>query len=691
MLAPRNLGPLFDPASVAVVGASATPGKWGNILAQTVLGGEHRRRVWLVNRGGGEILGRPAVASLAQLPEPVELVLVVVPEVGFETVVDAALAAGARAVAAIVAGLGETGAGARERERAVVERVRAAGAVLLGPNCMGVIDTASELSAAAHLTLPAGEIALVTQSGGLGLDLGLRATRAGTGFSRFVSLGNQADLTAADVVADLAHHEGTRAIACYLEDVGDGRALAAAALEAREAGRHVILLAPGRSGAIDRTTSSHTGSLASDGASIDALCAAAGMTRVHTPGELFDAALALTRPRLPCGRRLGIVSDGGGAAVVGAALAEAAGFDVPPLSDRLAGSLAAVGGSLATVGNPLDLLADDPDAMAGAVELIAGSGEVDAILLTGALGYNAARDYPPELGDRSELERAEVAAATRIGAAADARGFTLTAATISAPSPVVDELARFGVPMYREGESAVGALARLAEAAEHPPRGVPALPPPQTPLAAAGYRETRELLAAAGVPFPDCRFCATASEALAAAREIGFPVALKALGLLHKSDAGGVVLGIASAAELDAAYADLQRRLEPELVSVDRMAEPAGGVELIAGTRWDARLGPVLLVGFGGVLTEVMRDVRTALAPADPATAVELLEGLRGAELLRGVRGRPPVDVWAAAELATTVSRVAAAHPELAELEVNPVLAGPGGALALDARAVVAP
>ena len=690
MRAARDLTSLFDPASVALVGASATPGKWGNILAQTVLTGEHRRRVMLVNRRGGRILDRPAYRSLDELPESPELVMIVVPEQGFEEAVAASLDAGARAIVAIVAGLGEAGPENRRREQAVVERVRAAGAVLLGPNCMGVIDTTSELSAAAHLTLPAGELAVVTQSGGLGLELGRRATHAGVGFSRFVSLGNQADLTAADVVRELARHEPSRVIALYLEDMHDGRDLARAALDARRQGTHVVLLAPGRTDATARAASSHTGSLAGSDETIDALCAAAGIHRVGSTRELFDTAVALVRPRFPRGRRLAVITDGGGAAVVASSLAQREGFEVPELSDDLSAALAAVSNPLATVRNPLDLLADDPDAIAAAFELIAASGEVDAALVSGVYGYTASRQYPSELGDLSELEAGEVAAAARIGATAEARDFPTAAATIATPSPVVDELARHGVPMYRDVEAATAALGRLARDAETVPHGVPELPDPEPTAVSATYEDARELLAAAGIQFPECRFVGARDEALAAADAIGFPVVLKALGTLHKSDAGGVAVDIRDAAALADAFDDIDRRLAPERLSVERMAPVASGVELIVGARWDARLGPVLVVGLGGIFTETLRDVRTVLAPAPAAVVADLLGSLRGAELLRGARGRRPVDLDAVARLAADLSRVAAAHPEMAAIEINPVLALPDGAIALDARLVPA-
>jgi acyl-CoA synthetase (NDP forming) len=247
------------------------------------------------------------------------------------------------------------------------------------------------------------------------------------------------------------------------------------------------------------------------------------------------------------------------------------------------------------------------------------------------------------------------------------------------------------VPVHREIESALGSLARIAQLAERPARGVPeaATAVPARP-GEEGYLEARALVAAAGVPLAEARPARTSEEALDAAAELGFPVVLKALGLLHKSDAGGVVLGIPDGAALTAAYAELVERLRPEGVVVERMVAAAAGVELIIGCRRDPRFGPLLLVGLGGVHAEVLRDTAVALAPASTDEAEELLHSLRSAPLLLGARGRPPLDVRAAAAAAAALARLAADRPELSELEVNPLLVLTDGAVGLDARVVYA-
>jgi acyl-CoA synthetase (NDP forming) len=297
-------------------------------------------------------------------------------------------------------------------------------------------------------------------------------------------------------------------------------------------------------------------------------------------------------------------------------------------------------------------------------------------------GYS---DYAETLG------RGEAAVAEALGDAAAATGRPLLVQTMHPETAAAAALRSRGVPVYPTIERAVDVLARLAGGAEREPRGVPALPEAAVPEGAGEYSQARALLAAGGVPFVPAREVSTPDDAAAAAAEIGYPVVLKALGLLHKSDVGGVVIGLSDEPALRAAFADVRERLAPPAFSVERMAPVGDGVELLVGARWDARFGPVALVGLGGVYTEVLGDVAVALAPVDGATARELLLSLRAAALLQGARGRRGVDLDAAASAVAALSRVAAAHPEIAEIEVNPLLALPDGALGLDARAVMRP
>jgi len=677
---PRDLRPFFDPRSVAVVGASNDPAKWGQWLARGALAGEERRDVYLVNRSGGEILGRQSFRSLDELPEQPELVVLAVPASTFEDTVDAALAAGARGIIAIAAGLGELSAEGLARERQVAERVRAAGALLLGPNCLGVYDGHAGLDLASADFRP-GPLALVSQSGNLALEIGLLAGEVGIGVSRFASVGNQADVDATEVLASLAAHEPTRAVGVYCEDFRDGRAFARAAQACIEAGTPVLLLAGGMSVAGKRAARSHTGALVSDSVAVDAACRAAGILRVSTPQEMVDLAqLALATDR-PQGVKVAIVTDGGGSAVVAADLTAERGLELPRLSPELAGRLAAMMPATASTENPVDFAGageQDLRSYERIPRLLLESGEVDTVLLTGYLGgYSATAD---------ELREPETDAARGLARAAAEARRPVVVQTMYGDEAPARALREAGIPVYRDVDAAVSALAAVAK---QPLRGsVPELPSPVARTGGDGYFAARELLAEFGVPLAAALPAVTPDEAAAAAAELGYPVALKALGLVHKSDAGGVALGLRTEEALVQALGAMQTRLAPSGYAVERMSVEPEAVELIVGCRRDTRFGPVLLVGLGGILAEVLRDTAVVLAPTTANAAEELLLGLVGAPLLTGARGRRPLAVRAAAEAAAALSVACAAHEEIGELEVNPLLVTPTEAIGLDARLV---
>jgi acetate---CoA ligase (ADP-forming) len=676
---PRDLRPLFDPTSVAILGASDDPAKWGNWLARGALRGSHRRPVYLVNRNGGEVLGARAYTAVTELPEAPELVVIAVPAAGFEQAVDDSLAMGARALVGITAGLGEAGGDAATRERALVQRVRDAGAMLLGPNCLGVYDASSDLGLSSN-EFPPGSIGLISQSGNLALELGLMSRRYSLGFSRFASIGNQADLDLAELVASYAEHPATELIALYAEDFHDGRAFAAAAAAAQ---KPVILITVGRSDASARAAQSHTGALVSSLSTVRAACRGAGVHLVSTPAEMIDLAQALLQPRRLTGRRIAVLGDGGGHGAIACDVAVDMGLELPVLSDALQAKLAATLPTMSSVRNPIDLAgAGEADffSYSRVARGLLEADELDGVLMTGYFGGYS--QYSEEFADT------ETEVGHEIARAAAETGKPLVAQSMYADDRPNVALREGGVPVYWTIEAAAASLAALGQLPAA--AGPPPLPEQVTGPLDSGYFGSRALLAEAGVPFVAARSARTREDVLAAAAEVGYPVVLKALGLLHKSDAGGVRVGLTDADALAAAWSDMDRRLSPPEYSVEAMAPLAEGVELIVGARRDPRFGPVALVGLGGIYAELMGDVGVALAPLDPGDAVRLLESLQGAALLNGARGRAAVDIGAAADAAAALSRLAAARPDIAEIEVNPLLVTPEGALALDARIIPA-
>ncbi|MEU3486577.1 acetate--CoA ligase family protein [Streptomyces massasporeus] len=682
----RDLSALFDPVSVAVVGASDDPAKYGHAIAAQAVRADGRRPVHLVNRRGGTVLGRTAAPSLSALGEPVDLAVVSVPAAGFEDAVDEALRCGARAIVAITAGFAETGEAGRLRQRAVAERVRAAGAVMVGPNCLGIADNTTDLFLASDTFTPGG-IALLSQSGNLALELQLRFRPHHLGFSRFVSLGNQADVTLVDLLADCARHEGTRAIAVYAEDFGDGRAFAEAAADA---GKPVVLLTAGRGDASARSAQSHTGALTTSADVVTAACRDAGVELVATPRELTVAVSASIGGRRAAGRRVAVLTDGGGHGVVAADAVEAAGLTVPELHEPTRQKLRDALWEQSAVANPVDLAGmgeQDPGSYAETVAALLAAEEADAVLMTGYFGGYAAAGGGLG-GGGAVLATGEQEAARLIAERHRATAKPLVVQSMYPDSPSCRTLAAAGIPVFAATEDAARALAATAPGA--PDTGVTPLPRPAPPLTETGYLETRRALEEAGLAFPAAREIHDEAELLSAAAEFDGPYVLKALHLLHKSDAGGVALGLAGPAELLAAFREMHARLGAPSYSVEAMADLTDGIELIVGVNRDPRFGPVAMVGLGGILAEALRDVAFTLAPVPADRAATLLRGLRTATLLDGVRGKPPVDVNAAAKAIERITAFAAAHPEIAELEVNPLLVRPDGVLALDSRAVLA-
>jgi acyl-CoA synthetase (NDP forming) len=643
--------------------------------------------VLLVNRHGGAVLGHPtypsACAAAAAHEQAIDLAVLCVPVHSFVASVSDAVAAGARAIVAITAGLSEAGPEGARMEAEALAIARGAGAVLVGPNCLGIVDTTTGLQLA-HAVLPTGDVAVLSQSGNLVLDLaGLMADR-GLGVSRFVSLGNQADLGVVDFLRACVGHEGTRAVAVYTEDVVDGRAFLDAARALRDAGKPLVLLAPGRTEAAVRSAASHTGALTSSSMVVDAACAAVGAHRVDHPTQMADLLVALRVPRRMPGRRAAIVTDGGGHGAVAADALAAAGLRTPVLTGTVTTELESALWAQATVTNPVDLAGageQDVASYARGVQILLASEQVDGVLLTGYFG-----GYSTE---QSNLTAPELAAAHQMADVVAAQDKPLVVQTIYPDSPAGQVLRAAGVPVHRDVDRACTVLAGLVEPAT---AGLAEeLPAPAVPITDTSYDAARALFADAGIAFPVAVSVTDAAglEAALGAPGLGFPLVLKATGGLHKSEGGGVVVGLADRDEVRAAYADLVIRLAPPAVSIEAQADLADGVELIVGSVRDPKFGSVVMVGLGGVFTEVLGDTACAIAPVSADVARELLLSLQGAPVLLGARGRAPVDLDAVAEVVARVSRLAAAHPELVELELNPVLAGPSGVLALDARVVL--
>lgn len=674
---------LFDPRSVAIVGASADPRKWGHWLAKGALAGRERRSVALVNRQRTPVLGVATSARVSDLTEVPELVVVTTPAAHVHDVVEESLALGSRFFVVITTGIGDPPTPQAERELAAL--VRAGGGRLLGPNCMGVVDSAASLQLSWG-DFPRGEVGLVSQSGNVGLELARMLGAVGLGFSRFVSLGNQGDLDAADAIESMALHESTRLIAAYVEDFRDGRRLARALVAAREAGKPVLLLTVGGSEASTRAAQSHTGAMVSAVDVVDAVCAHTGALRVSGTGELVDVVQALLARQPIVGDRVSVVADSGGQGALAADALTARGLQVPPLTAGTTGSLGATLPSYAGLSNPVDLAGAgeaDLNSYAEVVRLLQDGPETTTTLLTGYFGSYGT--------DTPSLGLDELAVATALAGSAVESGQAVVVHSMASGTPALTVLRELGVPVYPRVEQAAAGVAGAATWTARAANVVPRLPDAGPPLPTGDYEVVRSLLLEHGVPFADAAFGDGGDDFLLAAEAVGFPVALKAMGLLHKTEAGGVALGIADRAALAVALSSMRARTGATHYAVEAMATWPGSVELIMGVRHDPAFGPVAMVGIGGTAAELADDTALGLAPLTLARARSMIESLRHAPLLRGWRGASAVDLEAAATVLVAVAEAAASHPELAELEVNPVLVHREGAVALDAAATLRP
>ncbi|WP_157252101.1 acetate--CoA ligase family protein [Nonomuraea typhae] len=658
-----------DPASVAVVGASADPAKWGYWLARGALRGAHRRKVHLVSRSGALVEGVRAVPSLGALPEAPELAVLCTPAASLPALVDEALGMGVSGFIGITAGLSSSAEGA------LVRRVQSAGARLIGPNCLGVYDAATSLELAWGTFSP-GALGIVSQSGQLGLELAGLAGEAGIGVSRFVSVGNQADVTAVEVLDGLAAHPATRAVVVYLESFGDGRALVRTLGTLRSAGKPVIVLTVGSSDAGRAAARSHTGSLTAGTAVVEAACRAAGAVLVQTPAQAVDLAQFLLGAPAPMGSRVAVVGDSGGQGALAADLLTASGLAVPALGDAVCASVAALLPGGAAVRNPIDLTGAgerDLATYAQLVDVLLGSGEVDGVLLTGYFGSYGA--------DAPSLAGRELAVVDTLGELVRRHRRPVVVHSMCRDSAAVRALREHGLPTYATIEQSTRSLGLAAVLAARSPQAF-------VPVAASraevggGYLGARGLFAAYGVPYPKAAGWPGSAEGMAG------PFVLKAGWVEHKTEVGGVVTGLPDLDAVAGALESMRGRLGDGDYVLEEMDNRAGTVELIVGGRRDPAFGAVVVAGMGGTMSELYGDVAVALAPVDVDGALGLLRRLRGYPLVRGWRGAPGVDEEAVARVVVAVSRLIAEQGHVAECEINPLRAGADGVLALDALVV---
>jgi acetyl coenzyme A synthetase (ADP forming)-like protein len=692
---------LFHPRSVAVVGASRNPEKVGyGVFANLVQAG-FQGPLYGVNPGGGELLGHPLYPSIAAVPGPVDLGVFVVPPKAILEGVPALAAKGMRAAVAISAGFKEVGGDGVALERDLSAAAGAAGIRILGPNCLGLINTHSLLNASfSRGTPPKGNISFFSQSGALCTAVLDRAIGENIGFSKFISLGNKADISESDVLEYLAEDPDTRVILGYVESVDDGRRFLSAS-RAVTPRKPVILVKAGSTAAGARAASSHTGSLAGSDSAYSAAFRQAGILRAETVEDLFDFGQGFSMQPVPKDGRLMIVTNAGGPGILAADKASLLGIRLAEVSGALRGKILRKLPPTASLANPVDIIGDArADRYRDVLAALADEDAIDLVLVL----------LTPQAMTEPE-ETARVALSALSGKGKTVFASFLGEATVAESRRI---LTRGGIPNYRVPERAVQtahAMLRYSRlrTADFPEAGEPKegrSPAVERAISLAlasggrgGEEESRGILEACGFSFPGHAFADTSAAAVAAYRSLGVPqVAMKIVSpqISHKTDVGGVRLGLSSPEAVARAFVEITssvRRLAPTAwiagVSVQEMV--TGGRELILGFSRDPQFGPLLMFGLGGIYVEVLKDVAFRVAPLSRRDAEEMVREIRAYPLLAAYRGTEPADEEAIVDALLRLSVLSCDFPEIQELDINPVvvMAKGKGLRAIDCRVTI--
>jgi len=690
-----------EPRSVAVIGASRERETVGGQIFHNLLDGGFEGAAYPVNREAEVVQSVQAFGSVSEVPGPIDLAVIAVPAVAVNGVARECAEQGVPAVVVISAGFAEVGPEGAERQRQLLDICREAGMRLVGPNCLGVVNTAPDvrLNATFAPRMPdAGNVGFISQSGALGLAFIELSGDRNLGLSSFASVGNRADITANDMLEYWESDPGTDVALLYIESFSDPRRFSRVAPRVGRT-KPVVVVKSGRSHAGARASSSHTGAmLAASDVTVDALFQQAGVIRTDSLAEMLDIASLLANQPLPEGRRVAVLTNAGGPGIMCADACEAAELELPPLPEEIQQQLREFLAPEASLGNPVDMIATATgEEYRKAIAAIAAWDGIDALVVI----------FVRPLLIKTE----DVATAVKAAVEDLPRRLPVQAVFMSIADSAA-MIAKGGVPTYLYPEEGANALARVVRHAEW--RRRPAQEPPsfddlRPDIAAAVIAEGLEdgagwleftsigrLLDAYGIPLAQWRMADDSQGAADAAAEIGGRVALKALGpeILHKTDLGAVRLDLEGHQQVSDAAAGIDEALrragaQRQRFLVQAMVE--GGVEMLVGVVGDSLFGPVVACGAGGVEAELLKDVAVRLSPLTVLDADEMLRSLATFPLLTGYRGAPEVDLGRLRELLLRISAMVEAHRELAELDLNPVIASADGAIAVDARVRVEP
>lgn len=688
--------PLADPRSIAVIGASTNQAKLGHAVLKNLVEGGYPGKLYAVNSSGDDVLGVTGYRSVADLPEAVDMAVVAIPAAAVTQLAVDCGEKGIGSLVVIAAGFSELGDEGTAREQELLGACQKYGMRLLGPNCLGLIDTKKRLNASFAPGMPAdGSVAFLSQSGAMCTALLDWSASHGLGFSSFVSIGNQLEVTESDWLERWAEDDATTVVAGYLEGIPDGlRFLEIARTLTRR--KPFILAKAGRTEAGKSAAGSHTGSLAGSDAVMDAALAHVGVTRADSVQDLYDYLTLFTATPLPKGKRVGIVTNAGGPGVLTADAVSQAGLEAPELSTKTVETLKRALPPEAATGNPVDLIGDArASRYQVALATMAKERNVDALVVV--LTPQSMTEIP---------ETAEVIARTAKDADKPVIAVFMGGEAVE---PGVKQLQEAGVPTYASPDRAVRALAalvRYAEYRDHPPvaaksgksdkQVASALEQAATVGDKAIWGEAAaEILSRYGIEAPRMRLAANVEAAAAAANAAGYPVVMKidSPDILHKSDVGGVAMGLADEAAVRATYEEMVVRIKKthphaQLRGVTIAPQAPEGFDLLVGASRDRTFGPVVAFGIGGIYVEAIAEVTFALAPLSDQQADTLIDSTHAAAILDGVRGET-FDRKAVRKALVGVSHLIHDFPQIAELDLNPLRVTATGAVSLDTRIIL--
>lgn len=707
VLAPRDLEPLFAPRSVAVVGASRTPGSVGHAITRNLIYGGFTGVVYPINPKAKSIMGCRCTPRVSQIDDEVDLAVLVIPATAVQDVICEAAEHGTKHFVVITAGFKEIGGEGVERERRLGALAQEKGLSILGPNCLGVINTAAhvQMNATFAREMPAtGNLGLISQSGALCTALLDYAKGIGMGFSRFISFGNKADISELDLLHALASDPNTNVILMYIEELSAGQAFVEAANRITHGAnaKPILAIKTGRTAQGAAAAASHTGSLAGSDEVYEALMRQAGVLRVESVEELFEYAEIFSDPVLPRGRRTAVVTNAGGPGIMATDACIRNGLELSAFQEYTVKSLRFQLPPTASLKNPVDVIGDaKSDRYRAALDAVTADEGVDQIVVIVT---------PQMMTDMTEI-------ANVIGEARSYCGKPVVACLMGLAdiAEAVAVLKKHGVPTFTFPEDAMRALTgkvRFAEWGRAPLRDyreyevgqeqVEQLFASELKAGRSQLVEVRalEALQHYGFPLVPFKLATSADEAAAAADEIGYPVVMKISGpkILHKTDVGGVRLNLRDPKAVRQAHDEMIAAVRDKLgadvevwgVLVQKMLAP--GKEIILGMTRDPRFGPLLMFGLGGIYTEALRDVSFRLAPIREGLAEEMITDIRSYRLLEGVRGEAPSDVTAIADCLMRLSQLVTDLPQIKELDINPLIVYPRGegAMVADARIILA-